>query len=292
VDFLAETKRRTLLFDGAMGTQLIAAGYRSQECPEEWNVSNADVVADIHRAYFAAGADIVQTNTFGGSRAKLGAYHCAERTQEFNLAAAHIATAVRDEVGPGKLVAGEISSSGVLLKPLGDGDPRELRDVFAEQAEALAQGGVDLFSIETMFDLEEAKAAVSGVRAVSNLPVMATLTFKSSPKGFRTMMGTSPAQAAAALLELGADLVGANCSITAEEMLPLVDEFRAATQAPLIFQPNAGQPRLEGGHTTYDETPAHFAEVTAGFSDKGVAVVGGCCGTTPAHISALAAALR
>jgi len=291
VDFLAELQQRTLLFDGALGTQLIAAGYRSQECPEEWNVGNAEVVAGIHRAYFAAGSDIVQTNTFGGTRAKLGAYHCGERTEEFNLAAARLATAVRDEVAPGRLVAGEISSSGVLLKPLGDGDPHDLRDVFAEQAEALAEGGVDLFSVETMFDLEEAKAAVAGVRAVSKLPLMAALTFKPSPKGFRTMMGTTPAQAAAALLELGADVVGANCSITAAEMGPLVDEFRAATGAPLVFQPNAGQPRLEGGHTTYDETPAHFAEVVAQMAAEGASVVGGCCGTTPEHIAALRTAL-
>lgn len=291
MDFLTGLRQRTLLFDGAMGTQLIAAGYRSQECPEEWNVSNADVVAGIHRAYFAAGSDIVQTNTFGGTQPKLAHYRCGERVEELNLAAAQLATAVRDEVAPDGLVAGEISATGVLLKPMGDGDPHELRDHFAEQAEALARGGVDLFSIETMFDLEEARAAVSGVRAVSDLPVMATLTFKPSAKGYRTMMGVTPAAAAAALLELGADVVGANCSITADEMVGLVDEFRDATDTPLIFQPNAGQPRLQEGHTVYDETPAHFAEVVAQFAARGAAVVGGCCGTTPEHIAALRAAL-
>jgi 5-methyltetrahydrofolate--homocysteine methyltransferase len=291
MDFLAELQKRPLLFDGAMGTQLIAAGYRSQECPEEWSVTNPDVVAGIHRAYFAAGADIVQTNTFGGTSLKLAAYHRSDRAAEFNRAAARIALDVRDAVKTDGLVAGEISSTGVMLKPMGTGDPHELRDAFAEQAEALAAGGVDLFSIETMFDLEEARAAVSGVRAVSKLPLMASLTFNSGPKGFRTMMGVAPAAAAAALLELGADVVGANCSITAAEMLGLVDEFRSVTDAPLIFQPNAGDPHLHDGHTCYDETPEHFAEVASQFVAHGAAVIGGCCGTTPQHIAALRAAL-
>ena len=293
MDFLTELGTRTLVLDGAMGTQLMAAGYRSVECPEEWNVSRPEVVSDIHRAYLRAGADIIETNTFGGNGAKLGAYHAAGRVEELNLAAARLAKAVRDEVDAGALVAGDISSSGKMLKPLGDTDPHELRDVFAEQAEALVKGGVDLLLIETMFDLEEARAAVLGARAVSrSLPIVATMAFKQSPRGYRTMMGVSPAQAAEALLEAGANVVGANCEITAEDMVGIVPEFRAATDAPLAVQPNAGQPRLSEGHTVYGETPERFASFMPAIVAGGAGLVGGCCGTTPAHIAALVAEVR
>lgn len=292
MDFLAEIEQRTLLFDGAMGTQLIAAGYRSQECPEEWNVTNPDVVAGIHRAYLEAGADIIETNTFGGSRSKLSAYHAGDRVAELNTAAARLAVSVRDEVAPGTLVAGDIGPSGRMLPPMGDASPNELRDVFAEQAEALVAGGVDLIGMTTFFDLAEATAAVRGARAMTaGLPVVVSMAFKSSPHGYRTMMGVTPAQAAEALLEAGATVVGANCEITAEEMVGLVAEFRAATDAPLIFQPNAGQPRLEAGHTVYGETPERFASFMPSIVAGGANIVGGCCGTTPQHIAALRAAL-
>jgi 5-methyltetrahydrofolate--homocysteine methyltransferase len=293
MDFLTELGNRTLILDGAMGTQLMAAGYRSVECPEEWNVSRSDVVSDIHRAYLAAGADIIETNTFGGNGAKLGAYHAADRVEELNLAAARLACAARDEAAPDRLVAGDVSSSGKMLKPLGDTDPHELRDVFAEQAEALVKGGVDLLVIETMFDLEEARAAVLGARAVTrSLPIVATMAFKPSPRGYHTMMGVTPAQAAEALLGAGADVVGANCEITAEDMVGIVAEFRAATDAPLAIQPNAGQPRLSEGHTVYGETPERFASYMPAIVAGGASLVGGCCGTTPAHIAALVAEVR
>jgi 5-methyltetrahydrofolate--homocysteine methyltransferase len=292
VDFVTEIKRRTLLFDGAMGTQLIAAGYRSQECPEEWNVSHADVVAGIHRAYLEAGADIIETNTFGGSRSKLSAYHAGDRVAELNTAAARLAVSVRDEVAPDKLVAGDIGPSGRMLPPMGDASPNELRDVFAEQAEALVAGGVDLIGMTTFFDLGEATAAVSGARAMAKtLPVLVSMAFKTSPRGYRTMMGVTPAQAAEALIEAGATVVGANCEITAEEMVGLVAEFRAATDAPLIFQPNAGQPRLEAGHTVYGEPPERFASFMPSIVAGGASIVGGCCGTTPQYIAALRAVL-
>jgi 5-methyltetrahydrofolate--homocysteine methyltransferase len=292
MDLLAELRTRTLLFDGAMGTQLIAAGYRPVESPESWNVSDPDIVVGIHRAYLEAGADIIETNTFGGSRSKLTAYHAGERVAELNTAGARLATGVRDEVASGRLVAGDIGPSGRMMPPLGDATPDELRDVFAEQAEALVAGGVDLISMTTFFDIEEAKAAVLGVRAMAgSLPVLISLAFKPSPRGYHTMMGVTPAQAAATLLDAGADVVGANCEITAEEMLGLVAELRAATTAPLVIQPNAGQPRLADGHTVYGETPERFASFMPAIVAAGANIVGGCCGTTPAHIAALAAAL-
>ena len=292
MDLLAELHSRTLIFDGAMGTQLIAAGYRPVEAPESWNTSDPDVVTEIHRAYLEAGADIIETNSFGGSRSKLSAYHAGDRVAELNIAGARLAIAARDELAPGKLVAGDIGPSGRLMPPVGDATVSELRDVFAEQAEALASGGVDLISMTTFFDLEEARAAVLGARAVAHsLPVFISMAFKPSPHGFRTMMGVSPAQAAATLLEAGADVVGANCEITAEEMPGLVAEFREATDAPLVMQPNAGQPHLVEGHTVYQETPERFASFMPALVAAGAGVVGGCCGTTPAHIAALARAL-
>jgi len=273
VDLLAELHSRTLIFDGAMGTQLIAAGYRPVEAPESWNTSDPDVVSGIHRAYLEAGADIIETNSFGGSRSKLSAYHAGDRVAELNTAGARLAIAVRDELAPGRLVAGDIGPSGRLLPPVGDATVGELRDVFAEQAEALASGGVDLLSMTTFFDLEEARAAVLGACAVTHsLPIVMSMAFKPSPHGFRTMMGVSPAQAAAALLEAGAGGVGAH-------------------SAPLVMQPNAGQPHLVGGHTVYQETPERFASFMPALVAAGAGLVGGCCGTTPAHIAALAQAL-
>ena len=292
MDLLAELQSRTLVFDGAMGTQLIAAGYRPVESPESWNVENPDVVRGIHRAYLEAGADVIETNSFGGSRAKLGAYHAGERVGELNAAGARLATAVRDEVAPGKLVAGDIGPSGRMTPPMGDASPDELRDVFAEQAEALVAGGVDLIAMTTFFDLQEARAAVLGARAMAgSRPVLISMAFKPSPHGYHTMMGVTPAQAAATLLDAGADVVGANCEVTAEEMPALAAEFRAATDAPLIIQPNAGQPRLAEGHTVYDETPARFASFMPAIVAAGADIVGGCCGTTPEHIVALVATL-
>ena len=292
MDLLAELHRRTLIFDGAMGTQLIAAGYRPVEAPESWNTSDPDVVSGIHRAYLEAGADIIETNSFGGSRSKLSAYHAGDRVAELNVAGARLAIAARDELAPGRLVAGDVGPSGRLLPPVGDATVDELRDVFAEQAEALAAGGVDLISMTTFFDLAEARAAVLGARAVTrSLPIFVSMAFKPSPHGFRTMMGVSPAQAAETLLEAGADVVGANCEITAEDMPGLVAEFRKATDAPLVMQPNAGQPHLTGGHTVYQETPESFASFMPAVVAAGAGVVGGCCGTTPAHIAALSQAL-
>jgi 5-methyltetrahydrofolate--homocysteine methyltransferase len=269
----------------------MARGFGARECPELWNVTNPDVVADIHRGYFAAGSDIVHTNTFGGSRPKLAAYHCQERTQELNEAGARLAVAVRDELAPGRFAAGDVSATGRLLRPMGDTDPRELEDVFAEQIEALAKGGVDLVSIETMFDLEEARMAVKAAREVTRLPVSASMTFNRTPKGYRTMMGVTPQQAVETLLGEGADVVGCNCTLTADDMIELVGELRRTTDAPLLAEPNAGQPRLDGGHTVYEETAEHFAQGAAEMVAQGAQLIGGCCGTNATFIAALVARL-
>ena len=197
MDLLAAVKERTLLLDGAMGTELISRGFKPGGPPEEWNVSRPDEIGAIHAAYYAAGADIVQTNSFGGSRHKLAAYGAGGRAAELNEAAARIAVAVRDRDYPGRFVAGDIGPTGTFVAPMGDADPDELRDGFAEQAAALVAGGVDLIHIETMFDLVEARLAVEGVRrAAPDLPLMVSLAYKPSPRGYRTMMGVDPQTAA------------------------------------------------------------------------------------------------
>jgi 5-methyltetrahydrofolate--homocysteine methyltransferase len=291
MDVLATLRERTVILDGAMGTELLAHGFSTRECPELWNVTNPDVVADIHRGYFAAGSDVVHTNTFGGTRPKLAAYHCQERTQELNEAGARLAVGVRDEVAPGRLVAGDVGSTGRLLKPMGDTDPRELEEVFAEQVEALARGGVDLVSIETMFDLEEARIAVKAAREVCRLPVSVSMTYNRAPRGYRTMMGVTPQQAVEVLLTEGADVVGTNCTLTAHEMVELVGELRRVTDGLLLAEPNAGQPHLEAGHTVYEETAEHFAEGAVEIVAQGADLIGGCCGTNATFIATLVAAL-
>jgi 5-methyltetrahydrofolate--homocysteine methyltransferase len=283
---------RPLLLDGGMGRALMERGFEAGECPEEWNVSHPAEVEDIHRGFFAAGSDIVNTNTFGGTAMRLEAHGLAARAVELNEAGARLATGVRDRGFPGRWVAGDIGPCGHMLKPMGDAEPDALRATFAEQARALVSGGVDLLNIETMFDLTEATIAVEeAVKAAEGRPVLASMTFKPAARGFRTMMGVTPEQAVAALKDAGADLVGCNCEITCEPMAELVPVIAGLAGGVTYAQPNAGQPRLEGGETVYAETPEHFAGVVATYPALGAGIVGGCCGTPPASIAALAAAL-
>jgi 5-methyltetrahydrofolate--homocysteine methyltransferase len=282
-----------LLLDGGMGTELMRRGFSAGECPEEWNVTRPDDVAAIHRAYYAAGSDIVNTNTFGGSSLKLGAYGNADRAAELNEAGARLAVAVRDREFPGRLVAGDIGPCGHMVPPMGVAEPGDIAASFRQQAEALFAGGADLVNIETMFDLSEALLAVeAAVSAADGRPVLASMAFKPAAKGYRTMMGTDPATAVATLREAGAAVVGCNCEVTAVDMADLVPLLAELNAGPTMAQPNAGQPRLEDGVTVYDESPEHFAAIVAGFPSRGAGIVGGCCGTSPAFIAALAAALR
>ncbi len=292
MDLLALIAERPLLLDGGLGRALVERGFQAGECPEEWNVSHPSEVEDIHRSFFAAGSDIVNTNTFGGTGMRLAAHGLASRAVELNQAGARLAVAVRDREFPGRFVAGDIGPCGQMVKPMGSAEPDALRVTFSEQARALVAGGVDLLNIETMFDLTEATIAVEeAVAAAGGRPVLANMAFKPAAKGFRTMMGVTPEQAVAALTAAGADLVGCNCEISCEPMAALVPILGELTGGATCAQPNAGQPRLEAGVTVYDETPEHFAAVVATYPAMGAAIVGGCCGTPPASIAALAAAL-
>jgi 5-methyltetrahydrofolate--homocysteine methyltransferase len=288
----ALTAERPLLLDGGLGRALMERGFAAGECPEEWNVSHPAAVEDIYRSFYAAGSDIVNTNTFGGTALRLEAHGLSARAVELNEAGARLAVGVRDREFSGRWVAGDVGPCGQMVKPMGSADPEELRAAFGEQARALVGAGVDLLNIETMFDLTEATIAVeAAVAAAGGRPVLASMAFKPAAKGFRTMMGVTPEQAVEALSAAGASLVGCNCEITCEPMAELVPVLGELTGGATYAQPNAGQPRLAGGETVYDETPEHFASVVATYPAMGAVVVGGCCGTPPASIAALAAAL-
>ena len=292
MDLAALIAERPLLLDGGLGLALMIRGFAVGECPEEWNVSHPADVEDIHRAFFAAGSDMVNTNTFGGTALRLEAHGLSARAVELNEAGARLAVAVRDREFPGRFVAGDIGPCGKMVKPMGDADPEALRATFAEQAAALVRGGVDLLNVETMFDLTEARIAVeAAVAAAGGRPVLASMAFKPAAKGFRTMMGVDPAAAVATLTQAGAALVGCNCEISAEPMAELVPILAELNGGVTCAQPNAGQPRLEAGQTVYGETPEHFAAVVSGYPALGAGIVGGCCGTPPESIAALAAAL-
>ena len=282
----------TLISDGATGTYLQSRGLGDGD-PEEWNASHPDVVREMARDYFDAGSDLVLTNSFGGTRVRQRHYGFEHRVREFNrLAAEH----ARSQASPGKFVVGSVGPTGeVLNDPLKD-DPiseSEMYDAFAEQITALADGGVDAVNIETMIDVEEAKIAIRAAKENTDLVVFSTMFFDKGPRGFFTMMGTPPDTAMRELVAAGADVVGANCGNGVDVMLDLARQLRAATDAPLLVHSNAGIPIAKGGEVVYPESPEYMApRLKAMVEEAGVNIVGGCCGTGPAHIRALVKALR
>jgi 5-methyltetrahydrofolate--homocysteine methyltransferase len=280
-----------ILADGAMGTMLFASGLQFGDPPEVWNVSHPEVVRRIHRGYLDAGSRIVMTNTFGGNRLRLRLHGLDSRVAELNRTAAILLRAEVDAAGGHALVAGDIGPSGEIMAPLGTLDEDEAVDVFGEQAAALIAGGVDLIWIETMSHLSEITAAIRGARQASpTIPVIATMTFDT--RG-HTMMGVSPEQAARALLAAGADAIGGNCGNGPDELLPVVEQMRAvAPDAVLVAKSNAGMPELIDLRAVYRADPATMAEAGLGFRRAGARIIGACCGSTPAHLAAMAEAMR
>jgi 5-methyltetrahydrofolate--homocysteine methyltransferase len=273
-----------------MGTILFEAGLTSGDSPERWNVERPDVIRGIHRAYRAAGSRILLTNTFGGNRFRLALHGLDTRVAEFNEAAARLAAEVAHAPGSRAVVAGDIGPSGGILAPLGDLERADAVKAFAEQAAALRAGGVDVFWIETMSALEEIDAALEGVRqAGPGVPVVITLSFDTHG---HTMMGVNPEQAAKELTALGVAAVGGNCGLGPAELLPAMAAMRAfAPDALLVAKPNAGLPVLEDGRAVYRGSPGEMADFARRLSAAGVRIVGGCCGSTPEHLRAMAAAL-
>jgi 5-methyltetrahydrofolate--homocysteine methyltransferase len=284
IPFLDLLKRRVVLFDGAMGTSLIAGGMAAGDCPEEWNLSHGEVIAGVHRAYAQVGADVLQTNTLGGTPMKLKAAGLADRAGEINARAVRLARGVCPDHC---YVAGDIGPTGQFLPPVGTCTPEELRETFRQQAVALADEGVDLFIIETFYDLGEILLAVEAVRSVSDRPVAATLSFEKKPRGFFTMMGNTPEDCARRLTAAGADVVGTNCNLGSAEMAEFAPVWRQAAQGPVLIQPNAGQPQVVDGRLHYQQRPETFAEDIIAIARSGIDSVGGCCGTTPEFIAAV-----
>jgi 5-methyltetrahydrofolate--homocysteine methyltransferase len=284
----------TLVFDGGYGTMLFAAGLLNGACPELWNDTHAEVVSGIHRGYFEAGSDIVETNTFGGTRLKLNEYALGERTRELNVKGARLARAVATAAG---YVAGSIGPTSRLpaeYEPLGDTTDEEYLATFTEQAEGLVEGGVDLFAVETMMFPQEATAAIRACKAVADLPVMATMFFQFEElhDRDRTMWGESPAEVAKNLLAAGADVVGMNCGRGPDRAIVIIREMRQVTGAPLVAYPNAGLPVTTGDTVTYELGPDEMAQEYPALLDAGCNIVGACCGSGPDHIRRIAEVVR
>jgi 5-methyltetrahydrofolate--homocysteine methyltransferase len=285
---------QTLVFDGGYGTMLFAAGLLNGACPELWNDTHAEVVAGIHRGYFDAGSDIVETNTFGGTRLKLDEYAIGDRTRELNVKGARLARAVAPGGG---WVAGSIGPTSrlPLNYALDNGvTDEQYEETFREQAEALAEGGVDLFAVETMMFPQEATAAIRACKAVTDLPVMATMFFQYEEGNDRdrTMWGESPAEVAKSLLAAGADVVGMNCGRGPDRAVVIIREMRAVTDAPLIAYPNAGLPITTGDSVRYELDPEPMAREYPSLLEAGCNIVGACCGSNPEHIRLIAEVVR
>ncbi|HHX44341.1 MAG TPA: hypothetical protein GX714_10205 [Chloroflexi bacterium] len=275
-----------IIGDGAIGTQLQARGLPAGVLPELWNAEHPELVTAVHHAYLHAGARIVTTNTFGGNRARLTSAGAADRLTELNRKGVELARAAAD----GRAwVLGDIGPTGHLLEPYGVLSIAEAEAIYREQVTVLAEAGVDAIAIETMNDIEEALCAVRMARAHTNLPVLCSFAFNA--KG-RTMMGLRPADAAQRAAEAGAHAVGANCGEGPAAIVAALTGMREAVDLPLIAQANAGVPQVGAEESTiWDVTPEQLAAHARAFVDAGARLVGGCCGTTPAHIAAVAAAL-
>lgn len=272
-----------LLADGAMGTMLMQEGLKAGQCPEMINLEKPQILEDIARLYLEAGADIIQTNTFGASPLKLAQYSLDDKTEEINVIAVR---ASRHAAGTKAYVSASCGPCGRLLKPYGDTDPEEAYDCFERQIQALIAAGVDMICIETMTDLTEAVLAIRAAKSVSqSTPVAATMTFDPTPNGFFTIMGVGIEQAAKGLADAGADIVGSNCGNGIENMIKIAEEFKRHTSLPVIIQSNAGLPVMKGETSVYTETPEFMAGGCKELVEMGVNIIGGCCGTTPEHIS-------
>jgi 5-methyltetrahydrofolate--homocysteine methyltransferase len=278
-----------LVADGATATNYQQMGMTIGVAPEEWVFDQPDKVLGLHRAFIAAGSDIILTDTFGATSPRLRESPYAGRTTDLNRRAVALAREAAS-TRPGVLVAGSMGPTGMLMEPFGELTPATAADAYAEQAAALTDGGVDLLLLETFFALEEALAAIEGVRRASALPLVVSFSFD---QGTRTMMGVSPTRVVEAIAPLGVAAVGANCGRSLEDMERVVHEFAALNAGmPLWIKPNAGLPRMVGDIARYDKGPVEMAEYARRFIDAGAQVVGGCCGSSPEHVAAIATLAR
>jgi 5-methyltetrahydrofolate--homocysteine methyltransferase len=280
---------QVLVADGATGTNLQKMGLQPGKAPEDLVLEQPDLVLKLAQAFVEAGSDLILTCTFGGTRLRMKESPYAARAAEVNARAAELtrqAASARSEV----LVAGSMGPTGQLMKPFGPLTPAEAANAYAEQAKALVEGGVDLLVIETQFALEEASAAFEGARRTTDLPIVVSFSYD---RGVRTMMGVGPSDVVKHYREAGAALVGANCGTSLENMEKIVQEYASTAPGfPLWVKPNAGLPHVVDGSSVYDLTPAQMASAALRFVDQGARVVGGCCGSTPEHLAAIARAIK
>lgn len=277
--------------DGAMGSILMAAGLEAGRSPELWNVEQPETIAQVHRGYIQAGSQIILTNSFGGSRTSQDRRDQGERVGELNRAAARIARAEADAAAHPVAVGGSMGPTSEMMVPFGTLTVEEATAVFAEQAAALAEGGVDIFWIETMYALDEMLAAVAGCRlAAPDMPITATMSY--DRKG-RTMMGVRPEEAMTALRDLGVAAIGANCGNGPDEIIEVISKMHAFDpRVSLIAKANAGMPQYRDGRTVYDATPAEMAAYATAVRQNGAHIIGACCGSTAVHIAAIAQTLH
>jgi methionine synthase / methylenetetrahydrofolate reductase(NADPH) len=282
-DLIADS--RPHLFDGAMGTMLYSKGVFINRCYDELNLKEPDLIRDVHRAYLKAGAELLETNSFGANRVKLAEHGLESQVREIN---ARAATLAKDVARGRALVGGAIGPLGIRIEPYGPTSVDEARSMFREQAEGLAEGGADFFLLETFGDLVEVQQALLGVRDVADLPVIVQMTIQEDGA---TAYGTTPELLAKRLDDWGADVVGFNCSVGPAGMLGAVEKIRALTTRPLSAQPNAGLPREIHGRKMYMASPEYMAKFTGRLIRAGAKFVGGCCGTTPEHTRRMADAM-
>lgn len=285
MDILEKAINGGLIFDGAMGSMLIAAGLKGGKVSELWNVERPGVIEEIHRAYFEAGADVATANTFGGSSFKLKRVGVDLDPALINGNAVKNAKKTAE---PGQYVAGDMGPLGEMLQPAGLLSFEAAVDYFAEHAGYIEEAGVDCFLLETFFDINEMVAAIKGIRSVSSLPVFSTMTFQKKKKGFFSLMGNGPEESMDKMLEAGASVVGANCSLSSATMVELAEKICKGVDAPVMIQPNAGEPEVRGESVVYPESISCFCDNIMRLKEMGVDVVGGCCGTTPDFIRAVA----
>ena len=293
VELSERIKNAPLILDGAMGTELIGRGITVPGCNDNLNVESPDDVIAVHASYLEAGSDAVITNTFSANSFGLARHNLVDRVSQINLEGTRIA---RKAAGDDRYVLGDIGPCGDFLEPLGAVKADELKLAFAQQAKALIDGGVDGIIIETMTALDELTVAIEAVRSISDVPVFVSLAFDTAGDDFRTMMGVGPAQAVEQLSKLGITAIGFNCGTLPMagyvELTKAYAEALAGSDIALIAEPNAGQPELIDGKATYTLSPEDFADAMVKIKAAGAAIIGGCCGTTPGHIRALAEKIK
>jgi len=278
-------QEKVLVSDGAIGSLLFEKGLTPGDCPERFNLERPDVLAEIVQEYLQAGADILQTNTFGASPLKLADYKLEDKTEEINQRAVEI---VKQVVGSKALVSGSVGPTGKMLTPYGNVKPATMKDNYRRQISTLIDSGADLLCIETMTDLNEAIIAVETAREISkDIPIIATMTFDVIPKGCVTIMGNTVAEVCKNLEAAEANVIGSNCGNGTKNMIVIAQEFIDNSQLPTIIQSNAGLPSVINDSVVYQETPSDFNEFSKTLIDMGVSIIGGCCGTTPDHIRAI-----